>query len=655
MKRLLLTLNFLLVTLTFLFSQGNLPPGTYTSTNKKAIKHLEEGHTCYETHKDAEAEKHFLKAIEEDKNFVEPHIAIAYLYMEQNKKKEGIYHLQEAVNLNPQYFPRCYFDLALAQLMSGLYEDAQKNLESYLKFERINPTTKEQAQFYLKTAKYSAEAVKKPKPFNPVNLGPGVNSPDYEYFPSITADGKTLVFTRNFRKDGMNAQEDFFVSKKTGQTWENATPLKEVNSNGNEGAPSISADGQYMFFASCLNVFGNYGDETRKGFGSCDIFFAQQSNGKWVKPINIGPPVNTANWETQPSFSSDGKTLYFIRGMVVRGDIKEQDIYMSEIGADGRFSTPVKLGSNINTPGKEESVYIHPDNQTLYFSSDGHPENLGGLDIYMSKKQADGSWGPAINLGYPINTFNDENSLLVDPSGKIAYFASDREGGFGGLDLYGFELPADVRPNPITYVKGKVFDANTKEPLESNVELIDLEIQKTVVKSFSNSNGEFLTVLTADKNYLVNVNREGYLFYSDNFSLKNSKADFDKPFILEIPLQPIDTGISIELKNIFFDVDKFDLKPESKAECEKLVSFLKQNPKLRIEISGHTDSDGNKKANQVLSQNRAKAVFDYAVAAGIAAQRLTFKGYGDSRPKVPNTSPENKAMNRRTEIKITGK
>jgi outer membrane protein OmpA-like peptidoglycan-associated protein len=216
-------------------------------------------------------------------------------------------------------------------------------------------------------------------------------------------------------------------------------------------------------------------------------------------------------------------------------------------------------------------------------------------------------------------------------------------------------MPADVRPTPITYIKGKVFDAKTKAPLEANVEVLDLETQKTVVRAFSNSQGEFLSVLTMGKNYLVNVNREKYLFYSDNFSLKNAQADFSKPFLLEIPLQPLDTGMTIELKNIFFDVDKFDLKPESKAECEKLVNFLKTNAKLRIEISGHTDSDGNKKANQVLSQNRAKAVYDHCVNAGIPAARLTYKGYGDTKPKVPNTTPENKAKNRRTEVKIIGK
>lgn len=652
-KLFLIFLSFVLLAKSF--AQQSLPPGTYTSTNKKAIKHFEEGKKAYEVHKDADAEKYLIKAIEEDKNFAEPHIALGYLYAEQGKKKDAITHLKEAIVIGGKFFSRCYYDLALLQLMTGDYEGAEKNLDYFTKLDRVNPTTKEQAAVYLQNAKFAAEAVKHPKPFNPVNLGKAINTPDFEYCPSITADGKTLIFTRNAREGGMDTQEDFYVSHKVNNVWQIATPIKEINSPGNEGAPSISADGQYMFYASCVNVFGNYGDETRKGYGSCDIFFAQQVDGRWTKPMNIGPPVNTANWETQPSFSSDGKTLYFIRGIVGRDGIKDQDIYVSEIGADGKFGAPVKLGENVNTKGIEESVYIHPDNQTLYFTSDGHPESMGGLDIYMSKRQPDGSWGPAINLGYPINTYNDESGLLVGPEGNIAYFFSDRPGGFGGLDLYSFEMPADVRPTPITYIKGKVFDAKTKAPLDANVEVIDLESQKTVVKAFSNSQGEFLSVLTAGKNYLVNVNREKYLFYSDNFSLKNVQTDFNKPFLLEIPLQQLDTGMTIELKNIFFDVDKFDLKPESKAECEKLVNFLKSNSKLRIEISGHTDSDGNKKANQVLSQNRAKSVYDYCVNAGIPATRLTYKGYGDSKPKVPNTTPENKAKNRRTEVKIIGK
>lgn len=641
-----------------MFSQGSLPPGTYSSSNKKAIKFYEEGKKCYEMRKDDEAEKLLNKALNEDQNFIEAHSALAYLLMEKNRTKEAIPHFQKAVDINPKFFPRNYFDLASAQLISADYDNAVKNYETYLKFDRINPNTKEQAEKYLKNAKFGSEAKKHPQPFNPVNVGPGINTENYEYFPALTADGNTFMFTRNIRHgEGVNTsgQEDFYISKKVNGIWQQALPMVGVNTAGNEGAPTLSADGQIMFFASCMEITGDYGSSDRKGYGSCDIFYSQKINGKWSKPQNAGPVINTKNWETQPSFSSDGKTLYFIRGIVARDGIKNPDIYSSTIGADGKFGEPIRLSDNINTPDEEESVFIHPDNQTLYFSSSGHP-GMGGLDIFMSKKQADGSWGKAVNLGYPINSVADDNSLLVDANGKLAYFGSEREGGFGGLDIYQFELPEAMRPEKITYVKGHTFNAKTKESLDASIELIDLETQQVVTSAFSNAQGEFLVTLTSNHNYLVNVSRPGFLFYSDNFSLKDKVADYNKPYQLEIPLQPIDTGYTIELKNVFFDVNKWDLKPESKAELEKVISFLKANPNLKIEFGGHTDNSGDKAFNKTLSTNRAKAVYDYVIEKGnIPAAKLSFKGYADTKPKVKNDTPENKALNRRTELKVLGK
>jgi outer membrane protein OmpA-like peptidoglycan-associated protein len=638
-------------------AQKPLPPGEYTSKNKKAIKHYEEGQKYFQARNDAEAEKCLEKAIKEDDLFIEAHMAYAQMKAGKNKLAEAEFHYKRAIEINPKFYSRMFFDYALVLFMEAKYAEAKTNLETFLKFERISPNTKDEAQFYLKNATFAAEGIKNPKPFKPVNVGAGINSEDDEYFPAINADGKQFMFTRALpiKEQPGFFNEDFYVSNHVTNVWQTAYPITNINSVGNEGAPSLSADGNVMFFASCSNEFGDYGAQDRKGFGSCDIFYSQKVNGKWSRPRNAGPGINTANWETQPSFSSDGKSLYFIRGIMSRGNIKEQDIYMSVIGADGKFGIPVKLNDNVNTPFKEESVFIHPDNQTLYFSSEGHV-GFGGLDIYMSKRQADGNWGPAINLGYPINTVKDENSLLVGPEGTIAYFASNREGGFGGLDVYQFELPKDVRPEKITYTKGKIYNAKTKEPLEANFELVDLDNSQTVTQSFSGGDGLFFVTLTANKNYLVNVNKPGFLFYSDNFSLKGKETDFNKPYLLEIPLQPIDTGSTVELKNIFFDVNKWDLKPESKAELEKLSSFLTKNPTLKIELGGHTDNTGDKKFNLTLSANRAKSVYDYLIANGkIAANRLSYKGYAETRPKVPNDTPENKARNRRTEFKVISK
>ncbi len=656
MQRFLIILT-LIFNFNFTFSQSNLPPGNYTTTNKKAIKYFEESKKMFQIRKDTEAEKLIKKSINEDSNFIEAYSAYADFLMGQNRIKEAIPLYEKAIQINPKLFIDNNFYLGGALLHEAQYEKAISCFETILKTERINPNIKDQANRYLKNAQFGANAIKHPQPFNPINVGSGINTNEYEYFPALTADGNTFLFTRNIREgEGVNAprQEDFYISKKVNNVWQTANPINSVNTLGNEGAPSLSADGEIMFFASCMELSGDYGSSDRKGYGSCDIFYSQKINGRWAKPRNAGPVINTKNWETQPSFSSDGKTLYFIRGTVTREGIKNPDIYVSTIGNDGKFSEPTKLSENINTLEAEESVFIHPDNQTIYFSSEGHP-GMGGLDIFMSKKQPDGSWGKALNLGYPINTSSDENSLLVDANGKLAYFASEREGGFGGLDIYQFELPESVRPEKITYVKGLTYNAKTKNPVEASFELIDLETQQSVTNAYSNSAGEFLVTLTSHHNYLVNVSKPGFLFYSDNFSLKDKIADYTKPFQLQIPLQPIDTGI-IELKNIFFDVNKSELRAESKAELQKIILFIKNNPSLKIEFGGHTDNTGDKTFNKTLSTNRAKAIYDYVIEKGaIQTVNLSYKGYGDSKPKEPNDSAENKAKNRRTELKIISK
>jgi len=310
----------------------------------------------------------------------------------------------------------------------------------------------------------------------------------------------------------------------------------------------------------------------------------------------------------------------------------EQDIYRTRIQpwrAAGLCAQ--KLVPNINTPGREESVFIHPDGQTLYFSSDGHT-GMGGLDIFMSQKDENGEWGKPINLGYPINTYNDENSILISSDGKYAYFASDRDGGYGGLDLYYFELPDEFRPKPITYLKGIVYDAETKQKLRAAFELIDVDNDSTIITSFSNDvTGEFLVALPSDKNYALNVQRDGYLFYSDNFSLKGFFSKLE-PFLKDIPLQPIKIGERIVLRNIFFELDKYELQSESITELTKILDFLNKNKKLSVELSGHTDDQGSDEYNQELSEMRAKAVYEYLVLHGIDKNRMTFIGYGEEQP-----------------------
>jgi outer membrane protein OmpA-like peptidoglycan-associated protein len=631
------------------------PPGQYSTTDKKAIKNFEDGKSAYTLGNYKEAEKEFLRSVERDPYFVEAWTILGYLYSDMGKKDKSIDALKKAIEAQPGFHKGGnYFTLGSIELSSGKYEDAKNHFTTYLTFPKKDTTMSRIASLDILSCDFAINAMKHPVPFNLINMGPEINTKDYEYFPTATTDDNLFLFTRNIRdmeKPDAYGQEDFFYSYRKDGKWTPALPVAGVNTALNEGAPCLSADGNILFFVACQDAYG-YGED-RKGYGSCDIFFCFKSGDKWTKPQNLGTPVNSKHWETQPSFSSDGRTLYFIRGYMGGDGIKNNDIYMSEVMDDGRWSTPTRLSDKINTPGKEESVFIHPDNQTLYFSSDGHI-GMGGLDLYMSKRQPNGEWGEPVNLGYPINTFNDENSLLVSGNGQLAYMASDREGGLGGLDLYYFELDKSLQPEHISYVKGKVYDKDTKKPLEASFELIDLETGKFVVRSFSNPlNGEFLVPLPPNKNYALNVSKEKYSFFSENFNL--IEVPVDKPFLIDVPLVMPKVDEIISLKNVFFETAKFDLKPTSTYELDKLVAFLNLNPTIKIEVRGHTDNVGDDKSNLILSDNRAKSVMNYMLSKGISKDRLTAKGYGETMPLGDNNTPEGRAKNRRTEYKITSK
>jgi outer membrane protein OmpA-like peptidoglycan-associated protein/Tol biopolymer transport system component len=623
----------------------------YGTTNKKAIKNYEEGKSYYDIRKNDLAELSLLLAIKNDPNFAEAELLLAYVYTENNDPEKAIEHYQKSININPNLFPEAHASLGLLQIDMGKYTEAKKNLENYLTYTNSPLMMKPYAIKALKDCDFALNAIKNPVPFEPINLGKGVNTELPEYFPALSADNKYLLFTRRLidKSTYSGFNEDFFISKFDGHNWMDAQPLKGINSLNNEGAPTISPNGQFLIFTSCEDPYEAYG-QGRSGYGSCDLFYAYNIGGKWTNPKNLSTPVNTQHWETQPSFSSDGKTLYFIRGLKTRQGIKNQDIYFSELSEGGVWSTPQRLSEVVNTEGREESVFIHPDSKTLYFSSDGHT-GMGGLDIFMTQKDDNGIWSTPVNLGYPINTFNDENSLLVDAEGKFAYFASDREGGFGNLDLYKFKMPENLKPNLVTYLIGKVYDAETKEVLPARFELIDLKTGKVAIQSYADEvTGAYLVCLPVNQDYALNVSHEGYLFHSENFTLTGGTVT--QPYEKNVGMNKIKVGESVVLKNVFFETAKFDLKDQSRVELDKLTSFLEKNPKMKIELSGHTDNVGDKKMNQVLSENRAKAVLDYLVKRGIKVERLTTKGYGDTLPIADNNTEEGRAENRRTEFKV---
>ena len=658
---------FLLVLFSFLMSScSTAQKGMYSSKSKKAIKFYESARTCFNTVDPLTgspaldcAEEFVLKALAKDSLFSEAYSLASNIKIEKGDVENAILYREKMIAYSSRVPAVEYFYLASMYMATGQYLKCKMNSQYYLNQINPNPKLVNACLKFKKDCDFALDAIANPSSIEPVNMGKAVNTDRPEYFPSITADDSTFLFTRRVIDENApwgNEQEDIYVSTKLSGHWSNGELISDnINSFYNEGAPTFSADGKYVIFVGCET--GNKGDYeyggNRKGYGSCDLFASEKIGDNWSIPFNLGPPINSKHWETQPSFSSDGKTLYFIRGLTFDREMrnpKNQDIYFSELTDNQGWTKPKKLNQNINTSAREESVQIHPDGQTLYFSSNGHT-GLGGLDIFMSKLDDNGQWGKAINLGYPINSFVDENSILVSSDGELAYFASNREGGFGSLDLYSFKLPKKYQPINTTYMKGRVFDAETKKPLAAKFELKDLSNGKVFKQAFANSgNGEFLVAIPKNKEFALHAEHEGYLFYSMNYS-KEKLTESSSGFSIDVPMSPIQPG-SFVLENIFFDVNKWTLKKESNAELNLLLKFLNLNLTVKVELAGHTDSDGDKESNQILSENRAKAVVDWLVSKGIAKDRMTFLGYGDTMPLLPNTSTENKAKNRRTELKI---
>ncbi len=629
------SLSFLLV-LCCIFCYGQ--QRQYTSTNNEAIKYYAQANKSLDEHFFDDAIVLLKKSIDEDKNFVEAHLLLGDVYRRKLQHKAAADEYKDVITISPEFNRAAYLKIGQEEISLADYNNAQHHLEKYLTYPDVTNQNSYLAQKLIIDCKFSVQAIAHPVPFKPVNIGPEINTDNDEYLPVATADESTLIFTRKISNN-----EDFYKSIKVDGKWQKATYLSDqINTpQYNEGAQSISQDGKFLFFTGC-----NRPD----GLGRCDIYIAQKKGDDWGKPFDLSAPLNTPGWESQPSVSADGRTLYFVSNR--KGGYGGYDIWKSTLTEKG-WGEPENLGPNINTSFDEQSPFIHPDDSTLYFCSNGWP-GLGGKDLFVSRLDKNGKWQKPVNLGYPINSSGDENGLTLTANGGYAFFASNNLNGLGGYDIYTFEMPPALRPHVVTYVKGKVFDSRTHQPLEAAIEITDLERDKAVYQDYSDiSQGYFLATLTSGKNYGLNISKEGYLFYSQNFSLVGHEPK--TPYNITVTLEPIEVGNKVVLNNIFFDTNKTDLKPESVAELQKLIEFLNLNPTLRIEISGHTDNVGNDQVNQTLSENRAKSVYQYLITSKVTPARLVYKGYGKTQPIAPNTTDEGRQKNRRTEFKIIGK
>lgn len=656
MKRIIALFSIILVIVSSSEAQDQ-----YSINNRRSIKIYEEARDEYALDNKEEARELLFKALDRHPEFLEAMLLLGDLYHSQEKWRMEHKILKRVLEVDSAFYLPTYYNIGMAAFRAGAFEESLNYFEQY-KQVIDNEEAIKRAGAMIERVAFVKNAKENPHDIVLESAGPGINSDFDEYWPSLTADEQTMVITvlvprdrelyreRNgdLPKSSMFFREDFYVSHAdiSGQ-WQERTVLPgHLNTNGNEGAQTLSADGNWMFFTAC-------GRSDSKG--RCDIYFSRKTDAGWSAPVNVGAPVNTPFWESQPHFSADGRTLFFITNR--DNGVGGMDIWQATLMGTKQDGTPFfgdlkNLGEPVNTTGNENSPFLHHDGQTLYFSSNGHP-GMGGMDIFMSRKDEHGHWKQPENMGYPINTEKDEIGMVVTARGNKAYFASDGRGtDTGAKNIYSFNLPDELRPNPVLYVKGKVYDEESGEVLPADFELKNLASGETLISSRGSSfTGEFLVCLPTGGDYAFKADHPGYLFYSDNFNL-TGQYSVDEPYHLDIGLKPIKQGATVRLENVFFETDSYTLKAESKVELDEVVEFLSNNPEIRIMLEGHTDNVGSEAYNTELSENRARAVYNYLTGQGIDEERLEYKGYGFSQPIDINETEAGRARNRRTEMRI---
>jgi len=604
---------------------------------KKALSHQRKG-------EDRKALKLYEKIIRKDSSHIKSYLQVAGIHYNKKRFEDAEVFLGKAIAMKPGADPEMYLSMALVKEEQMKREEAISYYTEYLSQAGVSEERRSRAEKRIKTLGFIIKATENPVPFDPVDPGPGINTKDPEYLASVNVAGDMMVFTRR-----VNRQEDLFISRLVDGSWQPAEPVSDLNTSGNEAAHCLSPDGRTLVFTQC---------ERRTGFGSCDLYESRWDNGKWSRPRNLGPMINSRSWDSQPSITSDGNMLFFSSSRP--GGQGGRDIWYSKRDSLGNWTLAQNAGPPVNTKGNEQSPFIHPDHFTLYFMSDGHV-GMGGDDLFVSFHNG-WTWGEPINLGFPVNTEKDEGAIRVAADGVTAYMSTDRfihdNAVEGDLDIYSFRLNPEVRAQAVGYVKGKVYDKQKLLPLHARVTLSDNRLATKISTIETDEHGVFLVPLPGGKKYHFKAEAPGYVFQSAHFDLEE---DSGRAFELDIGLWPIVTDSdqpseAVVLPNIFFETGsaRLNLK-ESYLDLLELALFLKDNPEVRIQILGHTDNVGSERDNLALSTARAQVVRDQLTNMGIDPFRIEYIGLGESSPVASNDTEEGRQMNRRTEfIILTG-
>jgi outer membrane protein OmpA-like peptidoglycan-associated protein len=619
---------------------------TYSIVDSRAIKLYQEGEALTISRQYDQAIAKYQAAIAREGSFLEAYVKASQLMITQGRlfEAEKLALKGKGKLAGNNATPKNIADYGW--LFSNLYLKQGKFTEAYRQFQEVDPLFDEnfKRSIYYTQMKVQMEflgnelgdvrSIKKeilPSPLNGFKL---------QYFPVLTADGGQILFTK---RDGTGNfdKEDIFTAFADGDSsWTKPQSIAQtINSAFNEGTCSVTADGKILIYTSC---------DAPDSHGSCDLYIAYKVNGAWQRPINMGPKVNSRSWDSQPSLSADGRVLFFSSNR--RGGYGGNDIWYTVRQNDGTWSDAKNLGSIVNTPKDEISPFMFFNNEILFFASDGH-QGFGGMDIFLSRVK-NGEFQNPENLGLPINDHLDQVALFITAKKDYAYYTEltkEEEENDRSL-LYRFKFPEEIYLGEnLTVTEGKVFNSKTGQPIEATLSLVSLTNDSTLYQFQSDGKtGDFMMLYPESAVSGLYVEKKGFL--PKIYNVERDKIQNVKD--LKVELTPVASGEQFVFENVFFDFDKFDLKPESLTSLNRLLKFLQENPNVNILISGHTDNIGNQAYNQTLSLQRARSVQTFLVKAGLHPGRVLVEGRGDKEPLIPNTSPENQALNRRITIQV---
>ena len=617
--------------------------------NNKARKSFLKAMEDLKLNRFAEAYTLLIKSFELDTNFIAAYYVIADVKSFNDQLEDAKYYYEKVIQKCPDYSDHIYYRLGTISYELGEFGDASQYFGKYVSIDGVDIEKLLEAKAFIIKSDFYHDLFSNPVPFDPQPVA-NLCTEKGEYLPILSPDNEIILFLRKYTKiikgpyPDKEDIEEFTISYKKDNLFDvdEVMPAPFNQSSFNQGGASLSIDNNQIFITLC-GALGNY--------GQCDIHTSTYSNGQWSPLENLGPQVNSERWQSQVSLAPDGNTLYFCSTR--EGGYGGYDIWKTIKDESGKWGAAINLGPIVNTEGDEKSPFIHPDNATFYFISNGRM-GVGGMDIFSCKRLNEIKWTTPKNIGYPINSTADEIGFFVSTDGKYGYFSSDRPGGYGSSDIYSFKLHEDARPEKVLFLKGELKDEKDKIlPIES-IQLKNLSTEETIDIEVDLTTGKYVHVQIFDSSdYMLSVQKEGY-FYDTQY-ISQDDSVFDKPIQIDLEVKKYKKGSSFTIDNIHFDTNKYNLKNESRSELMSLVDFMKLNKNVRISINGHTDNIGNEDDNLLLSQNRAKAVYEFIGQNGIGQKRLSYEGYGETIPVDDNETQSGRAKNRRTEIVILKK